>query len=446
MTPLPHSEETERAVLASVLLRPSSFEELDLRASDFYLDRHQLLYATFRELSSDGEPIDMRTVQARLEQRGAFQEAGGLAYLTGLDLDLPDLNRIGSYARIVRDLSLRRRLVKLGHRLTQQACGDSEVPALAAAYRSHLEDVEGGSSPRGGMLASDLVASVLEDASSRRQRREETGEAVFGLRTGLPRLDRLLCGLNRGLYLLAGAPGVGKTSLGLQMALHVARSRPVVYVTFENSASSLVLKALCASASLKMVDVARGFVDLSPLSSASAALSDSLRHLQVIEGDGSFTVGNLRAVARRALEQQGGDGPCLLVIDYLQLWAKVSRELHVFSDTRTKVDALGGELIGLARRLDSPVLALSSQSRAGGGYGRGAGRAALDSLKESGDLEYSADVALFLTPEQDSQSEEGQPVRALELALKKNRHGPTGSVAVTFQADRGLFRETDTTR
>jgi replicative DNA helicase len=343
-------------------------------------------------------------------------------------------------------LARRRRLVKLGHRLAQQAGADSEVDALAAAYRGHLEDVEGGASTRAGVLAIDLVPEVLAEASSRRAHREETGEAVFGLRTGIPRLDRLLCGLNRGLYLLAGAPGVGKTSLGLQIALHIARERPVIYVTFENSAPNLVLKALCASASLKSVDVSRGFVDLSPLSDASAALAVPLRHLQVVEGDGSFTVGMLRALARRGLEQCGGEGPCLVVIDYLQLWAKVSRELQVFSDTRTKVDVLGGELISLARRLDSPILALSSQSRAGGSYGRGSGRAALDSLKESGDLEYSADVALFLIPDQDSQSDEGQPVRALELAIKKNRHGPTGSVALTFHADRGQFRETDTSR
>ena len=446
MQALPHSEESERAVLAAVLLRPESFEDLELRADDFYMERHQLIYTAFSTLSRDGQPIDMRTVQAQLQERRKLETAGGLAYLTGLDLDLPDLGRVGAYARLVREFARRRHLIMLGHRLAARAEEGSDVDALAALFRRRLEDLEAGAVSSAGVWASDLVTAVLEDAAARRAQREETGEAVFGLRTGIPRLDQLLCGLNRGLYLLAGSPGVGKTSLAMQIALHVARETPVVFVTFENSAASLVLKTLCASAAIKTIDVSRGFVDPAPLSTAADELAEALGRLQLVEGDGSFTVGRLRALVRRALEQRGDDGPCLVVVDYLQLWSKVSQELRALSDARAKVDALGGELIALARRLDSPVLALSSQSRAGGNYGRGGGRASLDSLKESGDLEYSADVALFLTPEEDDQAEQGQPVRALELAIKKNRHGPTGSVPLTFLADRGLFRETDSRR
>lgn len=443
----PYSEETERAVLAAVLLKPELLDdELDVDTSCFHLERHQLLWRAIAALHAEGEPVDARTLQAHMEREQTFAPAGGLAYLTALDLDLPDLGRVGAYCRILRDRAARRRLVEMGQRLTQQAHADASAGELAGRYRRLLEDIE-GEGAASGRWASDLLSGVVEDAQARRSEREQTGEAVLGLRTGIPRLDQLLCGLNRGLYLLAGPPGGGKTSLALQLALNVAREHPVLFVTYENAASNLVTKALCSHAEVSPRDVVRGFADVGALEGAAGELGPQLRRLHLVEGDASLTVGRLRSIARHALEHHGASRG-LVVFDYLQLAAKLSQELRTLTDVRSRVDALGGELIALSRRLDSPVLALSSQSRAGGGYGRGGGRAALDSLKESGDLEYAADVALFLTPEESDEPAPSspQPVRALELAVKKNRHGPTGSVAVTFQAERGVFYETESRR
>ena len=157
-----------------------------------------------------------------------------------------------------------------------------------------------------------------------------------------------------------------------------------------------------------------------------------------MDGDGRLTVAHLRGRARRLLAAQGAQR-CLIVVDYLQLWAKTSRELRELSDVRAKVDTLGGELIALSKALDSPILALSSQSRAGGGYGRGGGETALDSFKESGDLEYSADVALFLTEARERKA--APPAVALDLTVRKHRNGPTGTVELVFLPERGLLRE-----
>ena len=231
---------------------------------------------------------------------------------------------------------------------------------------------------------------------------------------------------------------MGKTSLAMQIALHVAREVPVVFVTYENSGRNLLRKALCTKAELQVRDLSRGYADLDRLAEAAHGLRSELERLVLIDGDNRMTVGRLRAQARRALEQRGAER-CLIVVDYLQLWAKVSRELRDLTDVRSKVDTLGGELISLARRLDSPVLAISSQNRASGNYGRGGGQAALDSLKESGDLEYSADAALFLT--ETSEREVEAPAKALDLTLRKHRHGPTGEVPLVFLPERGVFRE-----
>jgi len=107
---LPHNAEAERAVLGAILLDPAVLDEIPLAATDFYLDRHQVIFDTCRELAADGTPVDLRTLQARLEQTGEFDRIGGLSYLTGLDLDLPDVRRVGAYAAIVRERAMRRRL------------------------------------------------------------------------------------------------------------------------------------------------------------------------------------------------------------------------------------------------------------------------------------------------------------------------------------------------
>ncbi len=435
----PHSAESERAVLAAVLLRPELLADLDLAAADFYLDRHQWIFETYGDLAAAGEPIDLRTVQARLEQRGELARVGGLAYLAGLEVDLPDLGRLDAYAAIVRERALRRRLLETAERLEHQAgATDLEAATIVEAARRELERLELPGARRASPWAAELVGEVLAAAEARREERLRSGRVVLGLATGIPRLDGLLSGLQRGLYLLAGAPGVGKTTFSLQLALHAAREVPVVYVTFENSAASLLTKALCTAADRNSQDVARGFLGAEDLAPAAEALAEPLSRLLLVDGDGRLTVTELRALARRALTQHETTR-CLVVVDYLQLWAKTSRELRGLADTRGRVDALGGELIDLARRLDSPVLALSSQSRVGGAYGRGGGEAALDSLKESGDLEYAADVALFLTAAKERTAQ--PPLRAVELTIGKNRHGPVGTVPLVYRPDRGWLRE-----
>jgi replicative DNA helicase len=345
-------------------------------------------------------------------------------------------------ARRLLDLHQRRLLAAAQERLAQ-ALFDEAMPAADIATLLEEEALRVQTALRStdaGRLqwASALLPQVLADAEARRLQREATGRAVLGVPTGLAQLDSLLGGLNDGLYLLAGPPGMGKTTLALQIAAAATRDVPVVVVTFEHAPENLTLKLLCARASVNPRDVQRGYADLGKLRAAVAAWQPVAERLAVVEGSSQLTVAQVRAQAQRAMRQHQA-ARCLVVVDYLQLWAKVAEDLRGNFSVRERVDMLGGLLRELALRLRSPVLALASQNRSAGNYGNGKGTAALDSLKESGDLEYAADVVLFLTEAQERMAT--PPARAVELTIGKNRHGDTGKIGLIFRPDLGTLRE-----
>ena len=266
---------------------------------------------------------------------------------------------------------------------------------------------------------------------SRRPTRDATGSTVPGVTTALIQCNNLLGGF-------AGAPGMGKTTLALQLAAAATADVPVVVVTFEHASANLTLKLLCTRAGINPRDVQRGYADLTKLRAAAEAWQPVAQRLAVVEGSSQLTVAQVRAQARRAMRQHQSER-CLVVVDYLQLWAKVAEDLRGNFSVRERVDMLGGLLRELALGLHSPVLALASQNRSAGNYGNGKGSAALDSLKESGDLEYAADVVLFLTEAQERCAT--PPARAVELTVAKNRQGDTGKLSLIFRPDLGTMRE-----
>ena len=248
-------------------------------------------------------------------------------------------------AQRLRDLHQRRLLAAAQERLAQ-ALFDDTTPATEIATLLEEEALRVQAALRNtttGHLpwVSALLPQVLADAEARRLQREATGSAVLGVPTGLAQLDNLLGGLNDGLYLLAGPPGMGKTTLALQLAAAATREVPVVVVTFEHAPENLTLKGLCARAGVNPRDVQRGYADLTKLRAAAVAWEPVAQRLAVIEGSSQLTVAQVRAQALRAMRQHQAER-CLVVVDYLQLWAKVAEDLRGNFSVRERVDMLGG--------------------------------------------------------------------------------------------------------
>lgn len=288
----------------------------------------------------------------------------------------------------------------------------------------------------------DLVPDLLADAAARRQRQEETGRPCLGIRTSIGRLDTMLGGLNPGLHLLAGAPGVGKTSLALQIAMSAAREIPVVYITYENAPANLALKALCTKAGVGEQDVRKGWADVAKLERAAAEWTQIADRLALIDGHPDLEVADVRARVLQAMHRHQTD-QALVVIDYLQLMAKASNGLRDLGTIRERVERLAAELRAMVTRLNVPVLAVAAQSRQAN-YADGKGNAGLDTLKESGDLEYGADTVLILHGAKDRAGTPAMdPFRDVDLTVAKNRHGPTGKVELVFDPVRGVLTEFD---
>lgn len=368
------------------------------------------------------------TRQAWEDLTQAIQQGTPLPFVEGTPASDPI-----AVARELASLYQKRLLAEVAQRFLTDLRGNAEAAELIVELETELAKVQQAVRElRAGQVVAlpELLPLVVADVAARRQAVKERGAAAVGLPTGIPTLDKLLGGLQPGLFLLAAEPGMGKTTFTLQLAAYVAQTGyPALFVSFEESLSRLALKAICARARLESKKFADGYGDPTELEQAVSEHGPRLQALYFVEGTARLTVPELKAKALQ-LMARWKTNRCLVVVDYLQRWAAGRRE---FTDFRHIVSGLVSELRELALRLDSPILVISSQNRPG------QGAASLTSLKESGDLEYSADAALFIVEAKNRSAT--PPARAVDLVLEKNRFGDKGTVKLIFRPDIGTFAE-----
>jgi len=336
----------------------------------------------------------------------------------------------------LEELSTRRGVADFQARIGAMLFGETAVDEMLGAIRREAEGLArfGPRKVAAVRSAFELGQGVVAMAHGRAELRKATGKPVGGIPIGLTQLDRMLNGWNVGLHVVAAGPGVGKTTLCLQFGWQAAKEGyPVLYVSYENSVDNLVLKLLCSQCGQSPAEIERGLGEYTRLQGPMMESAAILDRLHFIEGNSRLEFGSLESTLQRISRLSGGKTP-LLVFDYLQ------RAAHTlgYQQLRHNVSMMTAQLRELGQRTNSAVLAISSLNRAGGDYGRG-GAAQLDSLKESGDLEYGADTVMLLYPPAESTAT--APAREVELKLAKNRFGPVGSLRLIFRPDLGVFRE-----
>jgi len=367
---------------------------------------------------------------------GAIYESQQVAVASNRPLPRPDgevsiPDDPDGAAEELLSLYQKRRLTSLCQAVLQKVRDVPDPAELLSALTADLADLE---LERGRILASavtpakDLLPFLWDDLDRRKKAAEETG--LPGIPTGFRHLDNLTAGLEPGLYLLAGPPKSGKTTLANQIAYNVAViGIPVVYVSFENDPLDLTLKQLCRLSGQPLLRAQKGKADLSELERAAKRFeSRAGACLYYIAGGAETTVPRVRAAMKQVLVRHGTKRG-LLVLDYLQKMALVKQS----GEMRDCVNRLSLQLRDLAREINSPLLALSSVSRGGDGYKK----LSLDRLKESGNLEFDCDGAWFLEP-----GDKVRPgLKKMSLVVAAARRSPTGNIEMALQEDCGRFAE-----
>lgn len=427
---LPHSEESERAVLAGILLEPELMHTASerLKAEDFYFEKHQLLYAAMVELDEDRAGIDLRTIQAKLEQKDQISKVGGLAYIAGLDVDLPDLGRFDSYLEIVKETSIRRRLIAAAG-ATIRDCLNGGLLAPQAILEAEKTLVQLGEEILTQRIyrLDEVVEEALEDL-------EEEGPAQKAIPSGFVDFDNLAQGLCQdNLVIIAGRPGMGKTSFALNVAQNVGirHSRGVLIFSLEMSRHELALRALCSEGDVDFHQLRTRHLPQSGWNSLMAAARTIAGAPIYIDDSATLSMLELTAKARRMQREKGIE---LVMVDYLQLLSSGARH----DNRQAEVAAVSRGLKALAKTLHIPVVALAQLSRKP--EERGDKRPQLSDLRETGQLEQDADLVAFLYRDEVYNKNNPENTGLAELIVAKHRNGPTGTIDLVFLGESTTFR------
>ncbi len=414
MQALPHSEENERAVLACFSLANDLLDEFPLDPKLFYGERHRILYAAMAQLREDGEPVDLRTMQAYLEQHDLFARAGGISYLANLDVDLPDLGSIGAYVKVLEDRAFRRDLLDVTARMSRAALdGAKDQGALLAALQTAYAKLQSGASAGTGdfkPFGPEVMALVDE--------LEATPHGhTPGVTTGFSTIDDLTNGMLPGKFWgLAGRPGSGKTSLGMNFALNQAEAGiAVAVISLEMSLRGVVVRALSSGSGVRSRKFLRGQVDAVERFSMRQFATQSAHLPLYISERPQLTIQKICELARALV----AEGKCrVLYIDHLR---------HILCDQgRTRTEEIAGitrALVALAKELGITIVLLIQLNRDIEKRGADAIPQPSD-LEASGAIEQDLDMLAFVHRDQ-SKDVAGMPSGS-QFRVAKNRDGDTG--------------------
>ena len=386
---MPHSVEAEQAVLGSMLIDARCVPEVidQLRSDDFYVRQNREIYDTIYSMFNYSLTIDPVTVLEHMKQNGVYDENTSRGYLLQLMDTTPTAANVVEYIGILKDKTLLRRVAEAAGDLTaliQQGTETGQDILEAAEQRIYA--IRQGRAARGLIP----ISNVLIDVYDRLTELAASESAIPGLSTGLTDLDRAISGLNKSdLILLAARPGMGKTSMALNILLEAGKKsgKNVAFFSLEMAADSL--------------NRSRIFID----------------------DDSSVSVADISAKCRRM------DNLGLVIIDYLQLMQSAGGRTYSGENRQQVVSDISRALKIMAKELDVPVLCLSQLSRAN--ESRSDKRPMLSDLRESGAIEQDADIVMFLYREGYYDKDTPNPNLA-ECIIAKNRHGETRTVELQW--------------
>ncbi len=455
----PSNIEVEQALLGAILVNNSAYDRVSdfLKAEHFYQPIHRLIYeeaGKIIRMDKIANPITLKTFLPADEKVG---DMSLMHYMAHLAAEATSIINTIDYARAIHDLAVRRSLIEVGEEIVNRSYdAPSDVPTrdqIEEAEKRLFSLAETGSGSKGFVNFGDALTQSVEMAAAAYQREGQ----LSGYATGLTDLDRRMGGLQPSdLIILAARPGMGKTSLATNIAYNVAAAfEPetqvdgtikaknggrVGFFSLEMSAEQLATRIISEQAEVSSSKIRRGEITPAEYDKLTYAVQDMQSKPLFIDQTGGISIAQLSTRARRLKRQQGLD---LLIIDYVQLMTGSAKNN---GNRVQEITEITTGLKALAKELDTPIIALSQLSRAV--ESRDDKRPQLSDLRESGSIEQDADVVMFIYREeyylQNKEPPQDDPSYAdwytkieksrgiAEVIVAKQRHGPTGTVPLSF--------------
>ena len=430
--PLPQNVEAEQAVLGAVLIESSVINQIleILTPDDFYKEAHRKIFNAMIDLDRESVPIDILTLYDYLKSNGnLLEEVGESSYLTYLIELVPTTENVTYYAKLVKDKSILRNLVTAATDIAHRG-GDEGVDLdefIDRAEQTILDIAQNKIKPS-FYDSKELAAKALEIIEHLHSKKE----LITGLESGFKKLDHMTSGFQPGdLVVVAARPGLGKTSLCLNIATHSAieKGMSIGMFSLEMTKEQLMLRMLSIKGQVNFSSIRSGFMrddDLEKLVGAA----DEFTHANIyIDDTPALTVLEVRAKARRQKREKNLD---LIIVDYLQLMRGSSRT----ESREREIAEISGSLKALAKELSIPVIAVSQLSRQT--EARSDRRPQLSDLRESGAIEQDADLVLFIHRADVYKKNPEEKDGTAELIIGKQRNGPTGTIKLAFLEKLGV--------
>ena len=429
----PNSVEAEISVLGAMLQDSGAVLRAveQLKPEDFYQPEHREIFSVMAEMNAQQMPIDLVTLQAEMNRRGALERVGGNQYLMKILQDVPTTANVHAYIKLVHETSTLRKLITACQSISRDCYSQSrEVPEILANAEKEIFDIvmnrQDGEALRPLQEGLEKAFAIIEEQA--KHPNEYTGTP-----TGFIDLDAMLTGLHPGELIIVGArPAMGKTSFAMNIAEYAAvnKGKTVAVFTLEMPREQIAMRMLCSDARVDMQRVRKGTLhdddwmrlaqSLGPLSAAPMYIDDT----------SALSPTMLRSRCRRLMLDKGGLD--LVVIDYLGLMRSDGRT----ENRNMEVSEISRRLKAIALELKIPVVACAQLSRAN--KDRVDKRPMLSDLRDSGSIEQDADVVMFLHREE-YYNKETEDKNIGEVIVSKQRSGPLGTVKLAWLSESTTF-------
>lgn len=432
----PKSIEAERAVLGCILLNEKAayISVEKLIPSDFYAPNNALIFECMNELIMESRPIDLVSVTDKLNSKNKYNNTEDIRNLSEMTQVVPTMENLDEYINIIKNKSILRRLAAASNEIiTAVYQPDQSIDSLLNKAGDLIYDIAVGDEHN----SLEHIKKSLMESYKIMAYQSENKNKLLGVAAGFPTFDNMLSGLQATqLIVIAGRPGMGKTSFGLNIIQNVAlrEKQPAAVFSLEMSKEQLSTRLMCAEGKVDSQKTRTGKLssdDFSRLADAADRLGKAPIYIDDTPG---ITLTEILAKCRRVKLEHGLS---LVMIDYLQLMSSAKRT----ENRQQEISELTRSIKLLAKELNVPVLLLSQLSRASEKRNKEDRMPVLSDLRESGSIEQDADVVIFL--HRDNYYDEEADKGTSKIKIAKQRNGPTGTIEMIWNGEYTRFEESD---